>query len=191
MRNSINATIKVQNIAQKVLLDTELLGQFSDGYWENSRNESWKYLGDVEIANDTENTGVVFEKSVPYNYKGYSVNNKTLLEYVGDRMLAKARVANFLQTSDIDEVDCLLEYACANDISMGREVTEDKLADKIEEWQKDSSEFWNKRAANALSFINEVGFDKFMEAINSDYDMKAMRKDLTAITKILKNARVN
>jgi len=90
------STIKVANIAQKVLLDTELLGQFSDGFWENSRNTSWRYLDEVKIANDTETVGVYFQSEKPYDYKGYSVNNLELLSYVGDRMLSKARVARFL-----------------------------------------------------------------------------------------------
>jgi hypothetical protein len=188
MRNSQEALIIVENEAQKVLLDTELLGQFSDGYWENSRNESWNYLGNVQVANDSV-TGVIFKKNIPYSYKGYSVNNKTLLSYVGDRMLVKARVANYLKISDIDGVEALLEYSCSNVIDRGNVVTEDDIADKIEEWQRDKSEFWNKRAVSSLEFIGKVGFEKFLKAVNSDYSVKDMRKDLTQITKILKDTK--
>jgi len=189
MRNSKEATIKVQNEVQKVLLDTELIGQFSDGYWENSRNQSWVYLGNVEVTRNPESTGVVFEDFIPCDYKGYSVNNRTLLEYVGDRMLAKARVANYLKISDIDAVDCLLEYACAQNIIQNVEVTEEDIAGQILEWQDRSDDFWSKRAEESIKFIKNVGLDNFMKAVNSDYKMSDMRKDLSNITKVLKETK--
>jgi hypothetical protein len=94
MKNTNEAIIKVENLVQKVLLTNELIGQFSDGFWENSRNTSWNHMGEVEVVEESEETGVVFKEYVPRNYKGYSVNNKTLLEYVGDRMLVNAKLAN-------------------------------------------------------------------------------------------------
>jgi len=186
MINSNKALIIVENEAQKVLLDSELLGQFSDGYWEGSRNQSWNYLGNVKVANDSEVTGVMFKKNIPYAYKGYAVNNKTLLSYVGDRMLVKARVANYLKVSDIKDVETLLEYSCSSVIARGKVVTTDDIADKIEEWLYHSSEFWNKIAVSSLEFIKNVGLDNFLNAVNSEYSVKDMRKDLTSITKILK-----
>ncbi len=185
----IKATIKVQNEVQKVLLDSELLGQFSDGYWENSRNQSWDYLGKVQIANDSDNTGVVFEDFVPCDYKAYSVNNKTLLEYVGDRMLVKARVSNYLRISDLSSIECLLEYACSQKVSKNVEVKEEDIIKLISEWQKDSSKFWNKEAEKSIAFIKNTGLQNLLQAINSDYKMSNMRKELNSITKILKNTR--
>jgi len=66
----MKSTIKVQNKVQKVLLDTELFGQFSDGFWENSRNNSWVYLDDnVEVAKTNEKPGIYFKVIIPHEYK--------------------------------------------------------------------------------------------------------------------------
>jgi len=186
----IKSIIKVQNEVQKVLLDTELLGQFSDGHWENSRNKSWNYLGEVQIASDLDDTGVVFEKLVPWDYKAYSVNNKTLLECVGDRMLVKARVSNYLKISDLKSIESLLEYACSQKVSKNIQVKEEDITKLILEWEKDPSKFWNKKAEKAIAFIKNTGLQNLLEAINSDYKMSDMRKELRNITKILENARV-
>jgi len=183
----MKATIKVQTSAQKVLLDTELLGQFSDGYWENSRNQSWEYLNNVEITKDEE-PGVYFKANVPYNYKGYSVNNTELLSYVGERMLAKAKIANFFNISTISNglTSVLEDYKIENLINKNKEITSDDINNVIEKCQA-GSDYCKKRADVALEQIDELGgVDKIIEALNSSYDIKAMRKDLREITKILK-----
>jgi len=187
-----NATIKVQTASQKVLLDTELLGQFSDGYWENSRNQSWRYLNSVEVVNNPNKTGVYFSDYVPYDYKGYSVNNKTLLEVVGDRMLSKARYANSLGTTIIGEgIELILDSDNIIKKVMNNEVI---TLEDIEEIIQDNllrEEFWVKRAKLAIQEIKENGgIQKLLEALNdTSYNMKEMRKDLREITTILKDAK--
>jgi len=184
------STIKVANIAQKVLLDTELLGQFSDGFWENSRNTSWRYLDEVKIANDTETVGVYFQSEKPYDYKGYSVNNLELLSYVGDRMLSKARVARFLNIDTLGEAEGLFEtYTVESKIIKGEEITLEDFENQIDKWNSESSPFWEKRAKVCIEFLRMHGTQNVLEAINdTSYGMKEMRKDLTAITKLLKIA---
>jgi hypothetical protein len=182
-------TIKVQNNSQKVLLDSELLGQFSDGYWENSRNTSWNFLDDVEVTDGE--TGVFFDSTIPYNYKGYSVNNKTLLEYVGDRMLIKSRIANYLNISDLSSVETMIEYVGEESLRHNKQVTKEDIETVISKWKMTGDKFWIKRAEESLNFVKEIGFQKLVDSFNSSYSMKDMRKDLSQITKILKNPKVN
>jgi hypothetical protein len=183
------ATIKVQNNSQKVLLDSELMGQFSDGYWENSRNTSWNVLDAVEVTDGE--TGVFFDSNIPYNYKGYSVNNKNLLEYVGDRMLIKARIANYLDLDDLSSAETMIEYVGEEALGYNKQVTKEDIATVISKWKMTGNEFWIKRAEDSLNFIKKVGSQNLVDAFNSNYSMKDMRKDLSQITKILKNPKVN
>ena len=187
-----NATIKVQTASQKVLLDTELLGQFSDGYWENSRNQSWKYLDSVEVANDSDKTGVYFTDYLPYDYQGYSVNNKTLLDVVGDRMLSKARFANSLDTTVIGEgLEIVLETDKITRKVIDNEVISLEDIEYIIQDNLSREDFWVKRAKLAIQEIKEIGgVQKLLEALNNtSYNMKEMRKDLREITTILKDAK--
>ena len=186
MREYTEATIRVSTPSQKVLLDTELLGQFSDGFWENSRNTSWEFLGKVEVSKEA---AVVFEEYIPYDYKGYSVNNKELLSYVGERMLIKARIANALNISDFGEAEALFDtYKIESKVTSEKAFTEDDLLSQIADWNKNGDKFWTDRAKVSTEFISANGLVNVVQAMNdTSYDMKAMRKDLTAITKILKN----
>jgi len=187
MRNS-SATIKVNTPSQKVLLDTELLGQFSDGFWENSRNTSWKYLGSVVVAPTT--PGVFFEDSIPYDYKKYSVNNKTLLDCVGDRMLAKARVANTLGISKLGRAEGLFEtYTIESKLISGEEITADDINTTLEKWNATGQAYWLETASASFDFLNKHGLLEVVKALNNtNYDMKAMRKELKEITLILEHA---
>ncbi len=184
----MKAIIKVNKSSQKVLLDTELLGQFSDGFWENSRNQSWKYLGNVEITDGE--TGVYFDKYIPIQYKGYSVNNAELLLYVGDRMLSKARVANALNISVINSgMETILEtMSITHKVENNIEIVVDDI-DNIIIKLLSQDKFWQDRAKNAIDGINLIGgTQRFVEALNdTTYNIKTMRKDLREITKILKN----
>ena len=177
------ATITVENKIQKTLLETELLGQFSDGFWENSTNNSWKYFkNEIRISSDT---GVVFDSFVPSGYKGYSVNNKKLLSYVGDRMLAYCKIVNALDIEIPDEVIYFIESIIDNDCNTSIENIEIVLS----KWNKPDNKFYMERRSSAINFIEKVGIENFISAINSEYSMKDMRKELTVITKILKNVR--
>ena len=186
-------TIKVNTPVQKVLLDNELLGQFSDGFWENSRNQSWTYLNDVELISNIDKVGVYFPDYIPSDYKGYRVNNKELLSYVGNRMLAMARVANFFSVSDFNsDFECLLSSVeIENAIAENTPIQADHINNVIKRFETYKSEYWNKVANGISTEINKLGgIDELIKALNSDYTMKNMRKELTNITLILKNPRI-
>jgi len=185
-RDTNTATVRVANGTQKVLLDQELFGQFSDGYWENSRNRSWEVLGEAEVANEANPVGVTFSEYRTYDYKGYSVNNKELLSYVGDRMLVYSRFANYFKLSEISDNEAsFLEYAAERTIF--DTTTKENLESVLTDWNRPEDKFWFNRRTSALGLIETYGMDEILNALNdTSYGMKEMRKDLTQITKALK-----
>lgn len=84
MTNQLN----VRNQAQKILLEKELQGQISDGYWENaSPHDHWKPWCNCDVVVNPENLGRTFWA----RKDNYNLNNKDLLDIVGDRMLEEVQ----------------------------------------------------------------------------------------------------
>ena len=84
------AKLAFRNLAQKVLFDTELSGQISDGNWENSSPRGhWKPWCSAETIIDPENLG----KDFYAQRESYNFTSKDLLDVVGERMVYKVRVA--------------------------------------------------------------------------------------------------
>jgi len=89
----------VQNLAQKVLFEMELLGQISDGYWENaSPFDHWKSFSNIEVLVDE--TGKVgcnfFPRKTNYNFA-----SRQLLEVVGERMIFMVKL--IIENPDLAE----------------------------------------------------------------------------------------
>lgn len=75
--------LRVRTQAQKWLLENELKGQISDGMWENaSPNDHWKVWSQAKVVVDPKNVGRNFSA----RKDNYSLNSKSLLEVVGERM---------------------------------------------------------------------------------------------------------
>lgn len=84
------STLRVRNLAQKILWEDELAGQISDGRWENSSpREHWVPWGRAEVVVDPDNVGRDFYAQ----RDGYCFTEKELLSIIGERMLDYVRVA--------------------------------------------------------------------------------------------------
>lgn len=82
------ATLAVRNEAQRLILQKEMLGQLSDGRWENSRpRDHWQPWCRATLIVDPENVGRDFWVQCD----GYNFREKELLEIVGERMLEAVR----------------------------------------------------------------------------------------------------
>jgi hypothetical protein len=83
--------LAVSNMAQKVLFECELQGQFSDGYWENSRPyehwQVWCHLGHNDIIIDPVNPGRNFWTTKD----NYNLTAPDLLEVVAERMMTSVK----------------------------------------------------------------------------------------------------
>lgn len=95
-------TLRLRNLAQKVLWEQELTGQISDGRWENSRPfDHWVAWCDADVVIDPDNVGRDFW----VKRDGYCFTEKDLLSIIGDRMLEYVRVAT--GNRDYSEQDML------------------------------------------------------------------------------------
>ena len=101
----------VKNFEQKIILHCEMLGQISDGQWENSKpNNHYEVWSDLSW----ENTEVASDSSSPLGMNfhlrrgaGYNFANRELLEIVGDRLLLKINLwkqATGVVRDNIEEV---------------------------------------------------------------------------------------
>lgn len=83
-------TLRVRNLAQKVLWEQELTGQLSDGNWENARPyDHWEPWCDADCVVDPDNVGRDFYAQ----RDSYGFNRSDLLEIIGERMVEYVRVA--------------------------------------------------------------------------------------------------
>lgn len=80
----MTGTLRVRTLAQKVLMDEELAGQISDGYWENTRPlDHWQQWTSAEVVVDPTNVGRDFWALKD----NYDLTARALLDVVGDRMV--------------------------------------------------------------------------------------------------------
>jgi hypothetical protein len=83
-------TLTVRTHAQKTLLKMELLGQLSDGRWENSRpHDHWEVWANAEIL-----VGPNVGRNFYPIRDGYCFTEKSLLEIIGERMKVSVRLAH-------------------------------------------------------------------------------------------------
>lgn len=84
MKTTSSFQLRVRTMAQKIMLDDELMGQISDGMWENTHpQDHWQPWCDATVVVDPENLGRNFW--CPKD--NYQINSSELLSIVGDRML--------------------------------------------------------------------------------------------------------
>lgn len=95
-------TIAFRNADQLVLWKLELLGQISDGMWENSRpHDHWRVWHSNEAIVDQENLG----KNFYAQRESYNFNSKDLLDVVEKRMIGAVRLARVLGLERISQPD--------------------------------------------------------------------------------------
>lgn len=95
-------TLYVANEAQKVLFDSELSGQISDGHWENaSPHDHWKPWADAEVvvAPDHQLGRTFYARKSNYNFLAAD-----LLEVVADRMIEAVKEATGNRAYDFDDL---------------------------------------------------------------------------------------
>ena len=99
----------IPNFSAVALWNTELVGQISDGAWENSRpydhykfwcNVAVKYSPEQITAHNKRGRFVAPEQPSPYVMKKNKYNFLKLMEYIGDRILAIGRMARACEAVD-------------------------------------------------------------------------------------------
>jgi hypothetical protein len=149
-------TITFPNRSCLALWTCEILGQMSDGLWENSKpHDHWQFWSDLEprIADDCK---VVTDEAWKCRKTGYNLTS--LLEYVGDRMLAVGRMA------------CITD-----DQSIWRHA---EAIDRMS-----LAEFYAAKKAGSLG---EIPDDIYTRYNATHYTIKDLKKDLARIKSVMK-----
>ena len=166
-------TCYVRNNAQKVLLEHEMLGQMSDGMWENSRQD-YKLWHDTKFVVSTDGKlGTVGIPQYKKDRSRYNLNNRELLEIVGDRMIASARVCIAFPELVASEEDGAIQHCAEEAMNTG------KISPRAD-YERDY-------LRKVESLIGKENIETFIKAAQSEslYDMKKMRKDLADLKKIM------
>lgn len=168
-------TIKFQTEAQVILFKCELLGQISDGFWENSAPyDHYRAFSDIDVKTDVQ-VGKNFFTKRKYNFA-----NKELVDIVGDRMIASVRFFQAFPQINLDEH---WDYPESLELHAVNEWA-NKVFNPKEDYYKKRSErvlknFPNVTTHQELSTCVMIGVNKF------PYEKKNLRKDLLQMSKVV------
>ena len=176
-------TFTVASLSQKNLFDCEILGQLSDGAWENTKPyDHWTAWGNSDVK-----VGSRIGRDFPVKKDGYNLGS--LLDYVGDRMLGlgAAGSVGWDLTNYSDEASAVEYFFSAGSLAATERmcITEDfnQHFDKFaERYGKD----WSKKYVEAAQ-KNRKKLEETWNAIRSGrYGIRQLKSDLTAISKAMK-----
>ncbi len=176
-------TIFVKTISQANLLENVLFGQFSDGRWENSKNQSWRFWNscNVEVSNEQ---GYIKSSS----YRGetsYKCDDAELISAIGGSMIALSRISIFLKRVLTEEeviiINAIIGWDGQSDLTY--KITEEGIL----RLQKSYVEKNPKRLQNMNVFFRKYKLPSIVKALNSGYNLGDLNKDLKEITKSMKN----
>jgi len=139
----MTATLTLRNENQKILFEGEIVGQISDGAWENSRPENhWRAWSncDVKVAGEGDKIG----RNFSVMKDNYNLTRSDLLEVVAERMINMVKIRKAYPTLPHEIVrtvaDCSKEdiesYSGKYWKDVKREVEEYTTLDRIEEIKK-------------------------------------------------------
>ena len=164
------ATIFLKNKAQVILFETELKGQISDGFWENSSpSDHWEVPSSAEVV-------VGYEPHLTFRpTRGYKFHNKDLFEVVGERMIFYVKIYTAFPNLDFEAHHT---YAHLSSHTLRETVSREGF-----------DSYWGK----ALQKIEEATGMTLEEAQAlveaQEYTVKQCRSDLRQISQVFKQAR--
>ena len=170
MKREMVGQIQFKSKTALALWKHEILGQLSDGAWENARPmnhwEFWHHL-DSDVGSENKVTLYAMRYS-PYCTKN-RYNIACLYEYVVDRMLAYGRMAT------VTDDEKLLELADDMPATLGQFLKSRETGVWIRSWHKDE--------------LDTINLDIALAFYTSKYGMKELRRDVKDIKEAMKTAR--
>jgi hypothetical protein len=149
MNTQNSGILNVRNIAQLLILKCEMLGQLSDGQWENaSPIDHWQPWCSAEIKVNPDAVGRNFwPRKANYNF-----TNGELLEVVGGRMLFQVKLGLWLH--EIGGMELVEMYTAWH--WQFPEGTQDFVDD--ERQSKEGGSYWVEKwqALTGMGFTTEV-----------------------------------
>ena len=158
-------TITLANATQVALYKGELIGQMSDGMWENSSpRDHWRPMAHATVV--VGHPGMDFSPARTYGFN-------RLLSYVGDRMLFLAKATKAYPNVEWGE----------SGLAHAVEYMDGKTAEDFkEDWQK-------KYVEQLLAATGETDINQFLAKVNGQtYSMKDLRKDVRGIMSVINGA---
>lgn len=179
-----NDVITVTNEAQKVLLDNELKGQLSDGYWENARPfDHWKMpCRAAVVIGDTPSVNF-------YAMRRYNFAADELLKVVRTRMILYVRLAKLLGAEQAKQAECLFKTidGDANACDRPKFIGIPKWMIAACNYEGDSGERYRARKVQLEALIEKHG-DAFLNEVSlpikdkkASYNLSMLNKDLEGI----------
>lgn len=160
---NVKGTIYFRNFTQKILWDTEMSGQISDGYWENSSGDSWAFWTTLNTDVDAKNPRV--EANMAPSRTNFNLSSKELLEIVGDRMIAMAKMSKI--TKDEKLIDAAESLEGINDFEQFHKI------------KNSDSEYRSK-------YLKVIDDDLFNKWLAVPYNMTKLVADLNDMKDIMK-----
>lgn len=171
--------IRFENHAQEILMECELKGQISDGYWENSRPyDHWQIMCGAKITHafKADSDGAVVGKNF-CPVRKYNFNDKFLIDIVGYRMIAFVKFYTAFPN---------VSYENSDDFEFDMNAQE--ITVSVMKGLKESGYYFNK-ATRIMKTLNVTTIDELTEAMQKvdqvEYTMKMLRKDLKAMSKLV------
>jgi len=163
-------TLTVNSKIQKALIEHELLGQLSDGYWENTRpHDHWKPWTHCDVV-----VGTNIGRDFWVQKDNYDFNNPQLLSWLGGRMLAIGRGVLLELSPKMISLLCALV-----DIETGELHTSSWT-----QWQSLANKYGGSYVGDLHAVAAYGGFDalkKDYDYVCTLYDKTQLRKDLRTI----------
>lgn len=161
-----DGNVTFRTAEQAAIFKLELVGQFSDGHWENLRGDHWQAWchASVKVGENVGRTFSVIKDN-------YNVSAKDLLEAVGERMKGYARLAKALGLNAAEEFKFFVNW------ENGRLERPDASA---------QGEYWDKKRAEFDELVTKYGQSAINLVNNVVYEDKHLRADLREIKRVMK-----
>ena len=188
MKDRVNR-VNVGNAAQAALLKHELLGQMSDGHWENSRGhgDDWRKWSRADVVVDPDNVGINF-----YQSRNYDFLSEKLLKTIRTRMILYVRLSERFSYEDTELLENLFSTFSADRFCQAASAPE---FNGIPEYMVNSDYY--KAATERLTEILSSADDRnFLEKtctlpiktkVPGVYNLSALKKDLAALKAVQNN----
>ncbi len=174
--NAASPIITFKTRDQAVIFAFEMLGQISDGYWENSSpHNHYQRFDGVEVK-----TGEDVGTQQLHLSRHYNFNNKELKDIVGDRMKDQVKTARFLGDKlNAKDLDLVSSYLMESWESVKRNQN-----DKY--WKEKLDDLYHILSVNSIEALEKIRED--IKAV--DYSDKDLSRDLKEIGYVV-NGKAN
>ena len=185
--------VNVGNAAQAALLKHELLGQMSDGHWENSRGhgDDWRKWSRADVVVDSDNVGINF-----YQSRNYDFLSEDLLKTVRTRMILYVRLSERFSYKDTELLENLFNTISADRFCPAKEAPEfTGIPEYMVAAAERNSDYYKAATERLTEILSSADDRNFLEKtctlpiktkVPGVYNLSALKKDLAAL-KVVQN----